>query len=345
MAITASSVADLITSTLKALNRDKLTVNVTDLQRFFVLPMIEKNHMIQEQSGTHIQLNYMYRNAGSFANNGMYYTQSGGVIDMLTTGNIPWCFSNNHCDWEVREVAMNRSPARIVDLVKTRRLGMEYSTYEGFETNFWGKPADSTDTTTPWGVDMFIVGATGTPSFQGGAPSGWTTYANINSTTYPRWQNWAGVYTSITKADLVRKIREAMYKTDFMVPPKLNQAGITMGRDNTEMFTTYTVVQTLEEIAEGQNDNLGNDLASKDGMVKIRRAAIHAVPKLDATTSTNPVYGINWSTVGLAKLSGQFGVESPAEKVPNQPTTVRTNVDYAYNFACTDRRRNFKLNQ
>lgn len=345
MAITASSVADLITSTLKDLNRNELTVNVTDLQRFTVLPMIAKNHMMKKQSGTHIQLNYMYRNSGTFSNVGLYYVQSGGVIDMLTNGNIPWCYSQNHCDWEVREVAMNRSPARIVDLVKTRRLGMEYDTHEGFETNFWGKPTDSTDTTTPWGVDMFIVGASGTPSFQGGAPSGWTTYASINSTTYPRWQNWAGVYTSISKADLIRKIREAMYKTEFIVPPKLSTQSHETGRDNVEMFTTYTVVQTLEEIAEGQNDNLGNDLASKDGMVKIRRASIIPVPKLDATTSTNPVYGINWATVGLATMDGQFSVEDPAEKVPNQPTTVRVNVNYMYNFACVDRRKNFKLNQ
>jgi len=341
----ASQLADLITTTLANLNKDKLTINVTDLQNFTVLPMMDKNHMMQEQGGQSIKLNYMYQDAGTAKNNGLFYTQSYGVSDMLTTGSIPWRYGSNHVEWETREPAMNKGAKRILDLVKTRIVGAKYSWWKLCEDNFWSKPADSNDITTPWGIDMAIVAATGTPSFQGGAPSGFTTYAEINSTTYPRWNNWAGEYTALTLADVVAKIKKAMWQTDFTVPPKLAVKSMDFTRDDVEMFSTYDVIEALANIAEGRNDNLGNELSKFQDSVMVNRAHIRAVPKLTADRSNNPIYGINWATFGLVKLEGEWEVETPAHPIPNQPTTVTQNWDYTYNYGCVDKRRNFILTQ
>jgi len=346
-AITADTVLDLVASTLEVLNKNKVTINATDLQDFVALPEIEKQGMIKEQSGTSIKLNYMYRNAGTARNTGLLFgTDTGGVIDMLTTGDVEWRATTNHYEFDVGEVAINRDPARILDLVKVRRTGCDYSTYEIMEDNFWGKPTSSTDTETPWGVGYWLPTATGTPTFNNCIPSGFTTsVGGIAPATYTRWRPWAGAYTAITKADLIRAIRKAMYKTSFKNPVNILPSAEKGSGEKVKIYTTYEVVRTMEEIAEGQNDNLGNDVASKDGAVTLRRIKVNAVPWLDANTSTNPVYGINWSTFGCATLSGQWAVENAPEKVPNQHRVVRVHKDYIYNFVCVDRRKNWVLAQ
>lgn len=342
-AITAETVADLVAATLKVLNKDKVTLAASDLQEYIVLPQIQKQNMIKEQSGTSIQLNLMYRNAGTARNvKPLFGEDTGGVTDMLTNGTVPWRASSNHYEFDVGEVAMNRAPARILDLVKVRKMGSEISMYELMEANWWGKPTDSGDEESPWGVGYWLPTATGTPTWNNCIPSGFTTnVGGIPPATYTRWRPWAGAYTSVTKADLIRLIRKAMYSTTFKNPvqliPSMEKSG------NVAIYSTYDVVRTMEELAEGQNDNLGNDLAAKDGMVKVRRIDVVPVPYLDANTSNNPVYGINWKTMGCATLEGQWAVDSPPEKVPNQHRVVRVHKDYIYNFVCVDRRKNWVL--
>ena len=64
---------------------------------------------------------------------------------------------------------MNRSPARIVELLKVRRTDAMISLAEKLESNFWdetspGAGPSATDNKSPFGARYYIVYDTGTPT-------------------------------------------------------------------------------------------------------------------------------------------------------------------------------------
>jgi hypothetical protein len=233
---------------------------------------------------------------------------------------------------------MNREPARIVDLVKERRIAAMIAVVELMERNFWGPPVASDDGVTPWGINTWLVKAA-TQGFTGLAPSGYTSIG-LNPTTYPRWRNYADQYTTVTKDDLVRKLRRAATFTDFKPPVE----GIPTFNDGNQyaFYTNYAVMGALEEVLESQNDNLGTDIASMDGRVVFRRAPLEWVPYLEADT-TNPVYGLNWGDFKTYVLSGWWGRETNVPVYPGQHTISAHFMDWTYQFIMKNRRGSFVI--
>jgi hypothetical protein len=234
---------------------------------------------------------------------------------------------------------MNRGASRIVDLLKIRRADAMIDLAKRMETDFWSKPATSDDTTTPYGVQMYVV-KNSTEGFTGGDPTGFSSgTAGIATATYARWKNYSGSYTNKTRADLITKMRKAATYTNFKAPIDIPQYN---GSSKYGYYTTYNVVAAMETIAEDQNENLGNDVASKDGIVTFRRTPITWVPQLDADTS-DPIYGLNWGVMNPVFLKGEYMREEPETKVAGQHTTFAVHVDTTYNLLCRDRRKQFVL--
>jgi hypothetical protein len=206
------------------------------------------------------------------------------------------------------------------------------------ETDFWSKPATSSDTERTFGVQYWIVRSATSNGFNGGNPSGFTSgAAGIDSDTYTRWANWTERYVNITKTDLVAKWRRAATKTHFKSPvpiPSYNTG------DRYGYYCNYDVLGTLEELLEAQNDQLGNDIASKDGRTLFRGTPVTYVPKLD-DESTDPVYGINWGVFKPVFLTGEYMREDPPKQAPNQHNVFRVHIDLTLNFVCHNRRRLF----
>lgn len=338
MALQASDIGDLVALTQRELGRMKWTDISLSLQNYTAMPNLLRTEKVEFGSGQGIQWNVQVRNAGLARNVGLYETDNVNVQDVIVQANIPWRHTTVSYAIERREQAMNREPARIVELVKVRRHTALNDLAEIMEQNFWTKPTDSTDTVKPFGVPYWVVKNTST-GFNGTNPSGFTSGAgNISSSTYTAWANYTAQYTSVTKDDLIRKLRGAMTKTDFRAPnphPDYARSGPRYG-----LYTNYDVLQPMEELLEAQNQNLGNDLASKDGMVIFRRTPVTWVPYLDSDTS-DPVYGLDWSVFYPCFLSGEYMNEMVMPPSDRQHTVVNTHIDNSYNFKCADRRRNF----
>ena len=165
--------------------------------------------------------------------------------------------------------------------------------------------------------------------------------AGIKVADVERWKNWSATYTNVTKTDLVRKWRKAATFTKFMqaVPSPSYGSG-----DNYGYYTNYNVIGPLEEALEAQNDNLGNNIASKDGMLTFRRVPVTWVPHLEGD-SNDPVFGINWSLFKTGVLRGEFLNETRLPIAPNQHTVSQTHVDLTSNWVCYDRRRQFIISK
>jgi hypothetical protein len=336
--INAENLGDLIATTLKDLGEMRFTEIATDLQDHVAMRVLLKKDRVSLESGTGIQWDVMIASNGSAQNVGLYATDNVNVPDVMVQASTVWRNTTANYAIERREVAMNRTPRRIVDLLKTRRIACMIDLAERMESNFWNFPA-AADTLTPLGVPYWCT-KNATEGFNGGIPSGYSSVAGLSPTTYPRWNNWTYQYTSVTRDDFIRHARQAATKTFFRPPvdgiPTFNTG------DVYGFFSNYTVIGQLEEAVESQNEDLGNDLASRDGQTIFRRVPVTYVPKLDGDT-TNPFYGLNFGVFKTYILSGEWLRETNIPIAPGQHTVSQQHVDCTYNFVCKDRRRNFVL--
>lgn len=335
-----TGLGDLVKSTLRELTRLRWTDLTTDLTQLTAMSSLLQKNRTDIQSGIGIQWDVMVRDGGGSANVGLAAPDQVAIIDTLDQATAEW--RNTVSSWALigQEVAMNREPARIVNLIKSRRIGALIAHALLMEANVWGPPVAYTDNVTPWGVNTWIV-KNATEGFNGGVPSGWPTIGGLSPTTYPRWNNYTAPYTVVSKDGLLRTWKRATRRTNFRPPvagiPSTGTGGRDMG-----YYTNLDVILGLEDLLESQNDNLGSDLYSQDGNAMFQKREVMYVPYLDRDT-TNPVYGINWSFFKTAILQDWWLRETVLPNYPGYHTMAAQFLDSTYNFVCYNRRVNFVL--
>ncbi len=338
MPLLATQLSDLVAMTQRDLGKPNFTEIASDLQNHTAMRDLLKKNRVVLTSGTAVQWNVMVNHANSASNVGLGASDNVNIVDTMVQATADWRNTTANYAFIGQEIDFNREPARIVDLVKERRIAAMISLAELMEDNFWGPPVAVDDTVTPWGVNTWVV-KNASEGFYGGAPSGHTTIG-LNPTTYPRWKNWTAQYTSVAKDDLVRKLRKAATFTNFKPPvegiPTFNTG------DQYAFYSNYAVIGGLEEILESQNDDLGTDIASMDGKVLFRRAPIMWVPKLEADT-TNPIYGLNWGSFKTYVLQGWWLKETNVPVYPGQHTISAHFMDCTYQWIMKNRRCHFVL--
>ena len=340
MALQPEQIVDLVTDTQRELGKLKWTPLASDLQEHTAMQQILPKKRVGFGSGEQVQFQVMVAHSGAAKNVGLYAEDAVNVGDVMKTGVVPWRNTTTNYAFERTEVAINRKPARIVNLVKSRRVDALTSLAELMEGNFWQGITALDSEVDPYGLNYWIT-RSATEGFNGGNPTGFSSgCAGLSSSTYPRYSNWTAQYTSVTKEDLIRKMRKAARQTKFK--PPVPQPTYNTG-DNYGFYTNDPVIGLLEEALEAQNDNLGNDVASKDGQVMFHRRPVQWVPYLD-DDSTNPIYGINWGVMKVIFLSGEYMVENKPKQSATQHKVYEVFVDLTYNLICRDRRRNFVIN-
>ncbi len=339
----ATDISDLVASTINELGELKMTDIMSDYQNTIFLKRMVKKSKMTFNAGPEIEFRLITDDNGSCRAVGLYYTANVNPTNVMTTGKIPW----RHVTWnwaiERREIAMNRSPRKIMDMIKERRIAAFASSVKFFERRAWRVPA-VTDNENFYGMPYWIVKSntanTTNDGLNGTLPSGYTTVANISPTTYPRWANYATQYTNISQADLIDKLWDASDVTDFM--PIVDDIPTYNLGDDYGYYTTRSVRRGLKQILHTMNDDLGFDLDPTNGKLTFRRAPMTWVKELDADT-TGPIYGINWGVFHVVGLRDEWMHETQIPVHETQPTVAATHTDCSFNTLCHDRRRNFVL--
>lgn len=347
--IQVDDIADLLATTQRDLGKLNWTDISTNLQQFVALPQLLDKNKVGFDGGTGTQWNVMVQNSGAARMTGLFQVDDVNVADVMKQAYAPWRHVTTNWAVERREVNINSSPWRIVDLVKVRRADAMVSLAELYETQFWGAAASATDSNI-WGCGVYVVydnsATAGVGAFTSSLATGFSDVAGLSPTTYTRWRNWSGKYATIdttnASTNLVTMMREAAYKTGFMSLPA---AGIPQYGGNSQQkgyYTNYNVIKSLEWVLTQQNDNLGNDVASRDGKVLFRGTPVTWVPYLDLCNQ-DPVYGLDWNTFQPCFLEGEYMYETQVKPVANQHTTYASHIDCSTNIRCTDRRKQFVL--
>lgn len=293
------NLADITTDTLRDLGRKRIVDLTTSLRRFVALPALMQKNRITFGSGYGTRWQIMFASSVDHARFVPLFSR-----DQVGAGDVMKYATMNfrHMEWswgfDEHEVDANMGENQIVDLIKSRDFAAEMKGYELVESAIWSCPSAS-DEISPHGIPYHIV-QNDTTGFNGGHASGYSDWAGLSRTTYPLLKNYTFRYDEISKLDLIRKIRDAAYEVDFESPVKNPSMATYEGPPDYGMYTVRAVVRAFEEACEDQNMNLGNDVASKDGMSMILRHTITPVPQLDATTTNQPWYGINWGAFKTA---------------------------------------------
>jgi hypothetical protein len=320
----------------KLIERGAFVDMQTDLTDHVAVREMWKGRQKQFEGGLNWEFQVQMDHNHSARTVGLYETDGSSLTDTMVKGEVPVRHVNAHYIYDQREKAFQRGGVAIVDLVKTRYVGMMVSLFELLEEILWGKPTNSGDDKTPYGIAYWVT-KSATTGFYGVDPVGFSDgRAGISSTTYPRYANYTAPYAAVTKEDLLRKMREAHRKTQFRSP--VSHATPVVGGMQNGIYTCSDVIGLLEELLEAQNMNLGNDLASKDGRTLFKGTPVTYAPKLDDDSSA-PVYLLDWKWLAVGVMAGWENNLSAPYMVPGKHLVRRVDLDASLNMVCTDPRR------
>lgn len=341
MPLQLEGIDDFVQATLPKFKTIKWT-NIANEFPQYMVPKLIKERGVSEEGGRTIDFRVQTRNSGTFRMTGLYDTDQTGVQDLLISASLPWRFATVNWSYDLREPMFQSSRETIIRLLQVRENAARSDMVAGLEAQFWTAPSSSSDETNMMGVPYWIVkDATTTPggAFNGTVPSGHTTVAGINPTTYDGWRNWSFGYSSITPDDLIKKVKKAMVFTDFEAPvphPELKYSG-SMDRC---IYTTYAVVEALERLAETRNENLGSDVARYMNQVTIAGVPVKTSFYLNANDTTDPLYGIDFSVFRPFVQKG-LNMYRQNVKAARQRMVRDVHLDLGMNFACVNRRKCF----
>ena len=335
--ILPDQIPDLVKATQTALIKKGAFVNLrSDLTDYVGVRELYKNHQHQFDGGLDWEFDAQLDDNHSARFVGLYEDDSAAIADSLIKGKVGPRFSDANYVFDIREKKLNAGQEQVVDFVYTKYCGMIESHWKLLENAVWGKPESSADQRTPYGIAFWVV-RNATEGFSGGNPVGFSDgCAGIDASAFPRWKNYSGAYTAVSKEDLLKKMRKASLKTQFRSP--VNHAEPTVGGLKNGIYTNINVLQDLEAILEAQNMNLGNDLASKDGRTLFKGRPVIYVPTLD-DDSQDPVYMLDWSTLAFGIVKGWKEHVSSPKQVPNKHTVYAVYLDASLNLICTNRRK------
>jgi len=164
-----------------------------------------------------------------------------------------------------------------------------------------------------------------------------TDKGGINPTTEAKWRNYADVYSAISTADSIRKLRRAFHATSFQ-SPMLAKDLETGPKSKYKIYCNLNTLTQLEELVQAQNvgsEKLGPDLAAFHGVTAFRRVPLLYAPLLDSDTS-DPIYGVNHAKFFPIVQEGDWLREG--EPIMDQEThnVMVTFIDSSYQYFCTN---------
>jgi len=267
----------------------------------------------------------------------LFETDGSSITDTMIKGTVAPRHVNAHYLYDQREPAFQRGGVAIVDLVQTRYTAMMVSLFEYLEAVLWGTPASSADEKTPYGVAYWVSKAV-TEGFYGlGDPTNFPLgRANILTSATPRWANYSGTYGTVSPEDLIRKMRKMHRKIQFRSVVSHAQPDLSAMKNG--IYCGDNIVGLCEELLEGQNMNLGQDLDSQGGRAVFKGSPLIYVPHLDADTQ-DPIYMLDWKWMACGVLEGWENQLTAPYMVPGKHLVRRVDLDATLQLVCTNLRR------
>lgn len=346
--IESTDIDDLVTGTLNRLNKPQFINIMPDLQAYEVMPNMIKRAKILS-GGIGYKNRPAFDNGGNAQMTGLHNVDTYNIVDHLDEFRVPWRRSTTHWAYDVREIAENSGEELVTNIIKPRELGAMTSFAELMEDQVFGAPTGPSDKESIWGFEYHFPSSQST-GFHGTNPSGFSDKAGIDASSQSKWCSYTGAYTNVSKNDLVSLMRGAFRKTNWKSPTTVKDA-VEGKFDNLKIYMDDERSDKFEELAEGQNENLGQNIAPSkvpgvgtdmNGSVMFKRIPICYLPVLDAKTDGS-IYMVNLNTVFPIILKGDNMRRSKPIIIPNQHNNRAVHYDCSWNIVCENYRMNARF--
>jgi hypothetical protein len=339
MGLTPEQIPDIINLTVDHYLKDKWTDLSMEFPEYIASKLISDKN-ITEFGGPQINFKLQVRNNGLARFTGMWEPDVTDVKDLSIEGTVPWSLMTCNWSWHAMEQAVQTDRETIVQMIMMRDHAAKNDVIELTEAALWGQPSSSTDTR-PRGIPYWLQKASSANAgdFVGGDPSSGLNRAGIDSDTYTAWKNFAFTYINPTVDDMIKKVKDSIYNTNFVAPAP--HPDIAYGKADRTIYTTRAVQEPLERLAENRNENLGSDVARYYQTVTIAGIPVKAVFYLDNNDTSNPLYGVNWKVFRPYVKRGWNMKRTVV--TPGRPQHLVTTVHYdtMMNYVCFDLRQCF----
>jgi len=351
MPIKDSDIADLITTTLTSQRKGKFTDISQELHELVVVPhlLTKRGGMKIKRGGQGIEETLMINNGGDSRWVGEYDEDVVTVTDHLKKMKVNWCLLTDNLAYTKSEILNNRGKERINNIILPRRLSLYLRVANTMEKAFFGTP-NADDDLTMWGLKYWITKST-SAGFNGGYAAGFTRKGNINLTDVPAFQNYTAQYTDVSKVDLIQGLKTADRQCRWRTPHKMSGVeGDTMD-EKRMILVNEDLLNSLENVGEAQNENIGRDLARYQAGMGLRKRKdsdellFRGKPfvwaeSLDSDTS-DPVYGLDMSTFHMLCQAGDNMHLGSFKEAPNQHRVMQAHLDHKCQTICTNPRNNY----
>ena len=267
-------------------------ISLDNQHHIFASKMFKKKGKDPEKGGVQLNWKVQVSNTGTAKHSELYAVDATGVKDLTQSAKQKWSKQTVNFSYDIEEDAMQSDRETIIREIEVREHSMYNDFFELMETAMWSAPSsDSQSPRPPSGVPFWIQKSTTTPGggFTGGNPSGFSSGAGgLSSSSYANWKNWAFNYTRISRDDALAKWRKAVAFTNFQAP-RIFAEFARGGESDWGFYTNYDVVEKLEKLLEGRNDNLGVDLAKYSGSAVFKGNPVVWVPYLQTNDSSDPI--------------------------------------------------------
>jgi len=340
MSLTVSQMDDLIQGTLEHMDRPNFQMIATDLTEYVVMPDMFHRDVARIESGKTVKEQIMVSHKESAQNTGLYHEDTFVMEDNLQDMETEWRFTTDNYIFDHNEIAINGGAAQIVPMLQKKRLNMLLSLTVKLETNFFGKPANSSDLTTPWGLQYWLKPpeASAALGFSGGDITGFAAGpGGLSSNTYTKWKNYNGRYATFDDDGLVAALKKTARNTSFKAPVRVK--GQMDEKITRRIWTGEGVIEAIDLLAQSKNDNLGTDLNTfGDKGVTFKRTPFTYVPQIDVDFSDDDIFMIDTNTMYIVILADGNMKESKPMEVKGRHNVRAVHMDFAWNLHCKNRR-------
>ena len=349
MAYSISDLVSLVSETQALFKKDKVTDIATpeDMMELIFAQKLLNEKQTTFDGGNEYDFNVTSELGVNAKQIEMFEEDNFSVRDSFAQGSVPYKFTQGAVLFDIKEKMLNKpDPVRVVDAIKLRTAQEEAAMLVHCERMFWENTA-TTSNKDAFGIDYWITPVSSgyltvsDHGFIGGDPSGFTGgCAGLTVADYPNWQNYAGNYSTISHDDLVRAMKRAIRKTAFKSPlqyPDYNTQAMVASRF--QIYCGEEVIDGIEDVGEDQNESLGRDIFSMNGVVTLGGNPFVYVPALDGSSYNKPVYMVNWGVFGIVINKGLF-FKKDTRQSPTSTDVVQTVIELGWNTVCHNRRLN-----
>ncbi|MCW5776532.1 MAG: phage major capsid protein [Phycisphaeraceae bacterium] len=344
--LSIQQLGDLLQTTLENLPQGEFEV-AFKYQSYPICDKWFRKQRRRESSGTAISRRVQLKTNGSARFVQLYEATPNNVVDTMSTIRADWVHAEAKHHYESHEIDMNREPAKLVDLIKSRRVAAYMDIADIIEQKAWQTPPDQNDLKFPLGVPYWInYLPAGTVDYDGSFNGHQALYGDgTTSSTVggidgslaanERWRNFAGTHTGMNQRT-IDLLRRAIRRTNFT--PPISVRDLYRGpASQVRLYSNQDMADEYERMVNAGGDDRNGDLNPFGGILTFKRIPWIAIPALD-DEPYDPIFGVNHAHFYPEVLRDWWMKEDEPIRDRDWRHVYTVGLDSSFQFFCTNKR-------